>query len=167
MARMWAKLARLLENVESVEKELGDLEVAKSVMLRLSGKKQVNSGQAPTPKKRRPKPTQTKPANLPTIKQLVLEALEDARRRGMPGLTPKQIREFVAAKYSYNMGASANTVPSRMWRDEKILEKNTETGLFSLPSKEKPVDALSFAGTSTGLFETPAKGREAGPGGGT
>lgn len=82
-------------------------------------------------------------------------------------MAPKDIRDFVAARYNYEMGSSANTVPSRMWRDEKLIQKDTETGLFSLPSKEKPVDVPGKEVSSTGLFSNLAKGREAGPGGGT
>ena len=161
-----AKLARLQDQIVGIEEELEELNIAKGVLARLTGRKQSASPVASAPKKKAAKAPQKKPDGLPTIKELILEALTEANRRGLPGLAPKDIRRYVTRRYNYEMGSSANTVPSRMWRDEKIILKDTETGLFSLPSKEKPTDDNSLAGTSAGLFETPAKGREAGPGGG-
>lgn len=163
-----AELARLQDGIKAVEKELEELGVAKGVFLRLTGKVAGAPTSTAAPKGVHPSRTaQKKPDELPTIRNLVFEALMDARQRGLPGLAPRQIREYVAQHYDYEMGSAANTVPSRMWRTEKAIRKNTETGLFSLLSKEKPADDISLAGTSAGLFKTPAKGREAGPGGGT
>ncbi|MFC3723420.1 hypothetical protein [Neoaquamicrobium sediminum] len=166
-AELKAELTRLRESIDAVEKELDELTIAKGVFLRLTGKAKAPASTSAPKRAKFPRPAQKKPEELPTIRNLVFEALMDARQRGLPGLAPRQIREYVAQRYNYEMGSSANTVPSRMWRTEKAIQKDTETGLFSLPSKEKPADENSLAGTSAGLFEAPAKGREAGPGGGT
>jgi hypothetical protein len=161
-----AKQTRLQEQMLGIERELAELEVAKAVLARLSGKKQVSPVVAAPPAKKSTRAGQKKPGGLPTIKEMVLAALMDARQRNAPGLAPKDIRNFASSRYNFEMGSSANTVPSRMWRDEKIIRKDTETGLFSLPSKEKPADDTTVESPSTGLFSNLAKGREAGPGGG-
>ncbi|MEN3150903.1 hypothetical protein ABCW43_26710 [Neorhizobium sp. IRAMC:178] len=169
-AELKAKLARLQESIAAIEQELSELEIAKGVLARLSIKKPAavvaTALTSAAPRSGAAKISQKKPEGLPSIKNLVLEALMDARQRGAAGMAPKDIREFVSTRYSYEMGSSANTVPSRMWRDEKLIDKNTETGLFSLPEKEKPVDVPGKEVSSTGLISNPEQVRRAGPGGG-
>ena len=163
-----AKRARVAESLDAIDKELEELAVAKNVMQRLSGKKAAPSSPPKARRKRVKTETQKKPEGLPTIRELVLEALMDARQRGLPGLAPKGIREYVAKAHQYEMGSTANTVPSRMWRDEKSILKDTETGLFSLPLKDEAGDDLLGRTTSPASDHQPgAQGREAGPGGGT
>lgn len=89
------------------------------------------------------------------------------RQRGLAGRTPQEIRDYIEITYGQQIGQQINTTASRMWRDVKEIDKDTETGLFRLPPNEKPVDAQSRQDTSTGLFNNPEHGREAGQGGGT
>ncbi len=92
----------------------------------------------------------------------------EARQKGIPGLAPKEIREYVQKVHKRTIGAPINTVASRMWRELGQLDKCEETGLFSIPDKEKPAGVNLFEPISpAGSLFQPAKGREAVPGGGT
>lgn len=161
-----AENKRLQDRILKNNIELEELDVTENVLLRLSGQKKAKP--KPAPKAKRSAPARReKPKNLPTVRELVFEALMDARQRGLDGMTPKAIREYVISQYGYNMGPSANTVPSRMWRDTKEITKNTETGKFSLPEKIEAKDnAVDSNSPFASLFTTAAKSREAGPGGG-
>ncbi|MEP5781121.1 MAG: hypothetical protein ABJL18_11240 [Hyphomicrobiales bacterium] len=164
------ELARLNARISNINAELNELDVAESVLARLSGKKtQPNklSGD-PKPNSQKSKYTErhSKPEGLPTIRELVLEALMDARQRGLQGLAPREIKKYVIEQYNYNMGASANTIPSRMWHLTKELNKDLETGLFSIPEKIEPVDNSQESSSTGSLFSTFQRDRKADQGGG-
>lgn len=71
-----------------------------------------------------------------TIRQMVKEALMDARQRGLRGITPKEIREYISREFGRDIGQQANTTASRMWRDIGEIDKH-EDGLFYLPDRDR------------------------------
>ncbi|NRC53270.1 hypothetical protein [Neoaquamicrobium sediminum] len=90
-AELKAELTRLRESIDAVEKELDELTIAKGVFLRLTGKAKAPASTSAPKRAKFPRPAQKKPEELPTIRNLVFEALMDARQRGLPGLAPRQI----------------------------------------------------------------------------
>lgn len=160
------EIEQLKSQLDILLAELKDLEIAERVIDRLLG-----PGHAPTNtvgESKQPELVKGTAEGGLTIREMIKAALMDARQRGLPGRTPNQIRQFIASVYGRDLGQQINTTAYRMWRDIKEINKDEITGLFSLPGKEKPSDNYTVAGSSEGLFDKPeAKGREAGPGGGT
>ncbi|MEO9615677.1 MAG: hypothetical protein ABJG86_03500 [Nitratireductor sp.] len=158
-----AEIARLQERIKGLAAERNELDIAERVLARLSGAKQN-----PSQSNIEPKPSlgaDDAPKRPLTVRQMIMAALMDARQKGLPGRTPKQIREYVEATYERKIGQQINTTASRMWHDLKEIEKDIESGLFRLPLNETPVDEKPGQVPSTGLYNDPVQGRSAGPGG--
>lgn len=165
-------ISDLMKRIEDKKTELSELEIAERVFRSLSAPSTVDGRSS---KPRTPVYAQT-PAvekysapSTPTltVRQIIFEALKVAQQQGKPGLAPKDFREYAREKYGRDIGPQANTVSSRMWRDAKEIDKNVETGLFSLLPRNEDADRNLGRDTSApSLFQPPAKDREAGSGGG-
>ncbi|WP_210179784.1 hypothetical protein, partial [Rhizobium bangladeshense] len=100
-----------------------------------------------------------------TMPQMILSVLNDAQRQFKVGLKPKDIHREIASSEDPNVNvARVNSVAWRMWKRGEI--ERDEQSRYSLPKTDNAVDPLSSQDRPTAL-EPEAKGREAGPGGGT
>jgi hypothetical protein len=141
------EMDRLKGRLALLAAERDELEIAERVINRLSGGKRVDAG---SETESQPSPSaRTEEGKQMTIRQMVMESLMDARQRGLPGLAPKHIREYIQSHFGRDIGQQANTTASRMWREIGEIAKDEETGLFSLPSKEtsKSADIDDLLGT--------------------
>src|SRR5258708_27854934 len=84
-----AEISRLTAQINALRAELPDLEAAERVLGRLSG----SGGTAPSAPDQlaaasepQATPDASKPPNTPTINEMIIEALQDAAGRGVPGL---------------------------------------------------------------------------------
>lgn len=144
-----AELALLSEQMEPLRAELADLEAAERVLSRLS----VASGNQASPTIRPPAAAQpaphmdaTKPPGTPTITNMIVEALVDAKQRGRVGLEPKGMTEYIQAKWWPNVpGVAISPIAWRMWK-RGMLEK--EDTLYKLPRNAEAADLLSSAGSA-------------------
>lgn len=159
------ELERLQERKDALTIEMEELDIAERVMGRLSGG--LRSEVSPRHESKPPQASRPKTGEGMTVRQMVKEALMDARARGLPGLAPKHIRDYIQSTFGRDIGAAANTTASRMWREIKEISKDEKTGLFSLPQNEKPASAKSEQDTPAGLFPDQQQSREAETGGGT
>lgn len=160
------EIANLNDRVQTLKSELSELDIAEKVLNRLTGASGGSSGEAN--QREASGFASESPQERPTVRQMIMASLMDARDRGAPGLAPRQMRDFISKVYGVDVGQQVNTNASRMLHELKEIEKDEKTGLFSLPSKEKPSDTTTVESPSEGLFRNPeAQGREAGPGGGT
>ncbi|MFN0262407.1 hypothetical protein ACKTEK_00875 [Tepidamorphus sp. 3E244] len=160
------ELERLEKRITALQSELEELTVAERVIARLSGEDGRAAGSPDEPESS-PSVGDDAGGTQMTVRAMIKEALFDARQRGLPGLAPRHIRDYIAHHYHRDVGQQINTTASRMWREVGEIEKDESSGLFSLPSKEKPTGQESVEDRPVGLFSNPAQGREAGPGGGT
>ena len=151
IARQTEEIARLSEEMQSNQSELDELLIAERVIARLSGR---NAGET-----RKAAGVNRGPNKSPTIRQMIAEALMDARQRGLPGLTPQGIREYIREAHGRELGQQVNTTASRMWRDVKEIDKDTETGLFRLFDRNSggaaPEEAKTGSAEDTPGFHFP------------
>lgn len=128
------ELARLNERVTLLSTELEELNIAEKVLGRLSGAKRNSS----SPANERHTPTTSKKGKgkLPTVREMIKEALMDASQRNVEGLTPNEIRQYIKNAYRVEIKQQINTTASRMYRDWKEIGKNEEKGIFMLPGKD-------------------------------
>lgn len=159
------ELERLRELTSALTTELDELDIAARVIVRLSSESSEDHSEK-SELESASRAYEGVGANV-TVRQMVTEALMDARQRGVPGLAPKHIREYIQRHYGRDIGQQANTTASRMWRDIGEILKDEKTGLFSLPFKEKPASERSGQDAPAGLFSDQQQSREAETGGGT
>lgn len=124
----------LSERLASLDEELHNLDITERTLASLSGAGRHSAGEKFKSNAETDGKT-TAPEGL-TVRQMVKEALMDARNRGLPGLAPKNIRKYIKDVHGRDIKQQANTVPWKMWHEYKEIEKNIDTGLFYMPSKE-------------------------------
>ena len=157
-AEVKQEIEKLKGEMDALTAELTRLDIAEEVFDSLTNAKPSKPEAISSSKE--------SPEERPSVRSMIKEALMDAQQRGEPGLAPRHIREYIKTTYQYEIGQQVNTVASRMWHVMKELEKDESTGLFSLPSKDKPASQVSLEDELADLDIKPeAQGREAGPGG--
>ncbi len=130
-----SEISRLTTLVDSLQKELVDLDATERVLSRL-GRARSDAGLpslAPRSEPRPPEVTTRKPSGLPTVPAMILELLEDAAKSENPALTPTDITELIRLKWWPE--ASALIIrPTiwRMWQSGKI-QKGSGGRYCSLP----------------------------------
>jgi hypothetical protein len=162
-------LVTLDEERATLQSELGELQIAENVGVRLS--KGASHPRAAPPKEKRrvarkgrrrtnPK-SPTRPAGIPQTAAMIREALADAASRGLPGLRPEEIRDFIRAKWW--PGVHVDSVAPTAWRmatKEGRLRK--EGSLYSLLKNEAPAEPTAGASRSgpavNGAAHQPAPG---------
>lgn len=151
------QIGRLQEQLDALNVERGELDIAERVFDKLTGAKRSAPSEANEP--RAPSVRIVAKDGRPTIRQMIMAALMDAKQRNFPGRTPQEIREFIKATYNLEIGQPINTNASRMWRDLKEIDKDEASGRFRLPSKEKATDLL-FSGEQSAASIQPARDGE-------
>jgi hypothetical protein len=76
---------------------------------------------------------QRKPAGIPPVPEMIIEALTESAERGAPGLTPMGLLSFIQAKHwpeaqSGDVGSTA----WRMWKDGRLSRPHE--GFYGLPT---------------------------------
>ena len=130
------EISLLKQQMDALTAELGELDIAERVFGRLTGAERPPAREDDE-RDATASSSGDQAAPRPTVRQMILEALMDARQRGVEGLAPKQMREYIARVYGVDIGQQVNTNASRMLHELKEIEKDEITGLFSLPSKDK------------------------------
>jgi hypothetical protein len=77
------------------------------------------------------KPQPGKPEGIPTMPQMILEALYEAKARGVRGLEPKEIANFIAQKWW--PAVTINAVGPIAWRMHKGDRLSKRQSKYSLP----------------------------------
>jgi hypothetical protein len=142
----------LTERLAALKAETSDLDITERTIDRLTGAKRDSFG-APN-KQEAAVSAVAAAAAKPTVRQMIVESLLDARQRGVASLSPKDMRNYIRQAYNLEIGPQVNTNASRMLHELKELEKD-ENGLFRLASKEIPSGSNSLDGTPEGGAETP------------
>ncbi len=160
-----AEIERLRASIVAYEAELVDLDTAERVMSRLTG---TARGAPSRPDESKPTIVPPAiPAKEPPLTEKIATVLQEAYRRGLPGMEPKAIYQAIIEKgWTADLGNVRSTT-FRIWKDGR-LGKIEGTSTYTVPEREKTTDLLSPAGEQSAVFDQkPAQGREAVPGGGT
>lgn len=158
-----AEIERLKISISEHEAELAELDTAERVMARLSGAKWVAPSKA---NQQEPTivPPQIAPRERPLTEKIQI-VLQEAHRRGLKGLEPKEIYENIIAKgWSADVSAVRSTT-WRIWKDGRLSKPDLDSPLYTVPEREKATDLLSSE-EQPGAFDQPERSREAGSGGG-
>jgi hypothetical protein len=123
------EVARLEDAIASLKVQASELEIAERVLASLSadddedaeaesaGTHDVADGGIST----------DKPSDLPTMPEMIIDALTDARKNGKRGLAPKEIVQCIREKWWANVPPeSVGPVAWRMWnKDHKLTKRET------------------------------------------
>ena len=142
----------LSAKLDACMQEMNELDIAEKVINRLSPASEQLEPKRTYHRPKRPIKASGSAAKSPSVREVIKEALMDARQRGVAGLTPQGIRDYAKKTYKKELGPMANTVASRMWREAKEIEKDVEAGLFMLPRLNEA--AVSASETKAGEVVT-------------
>jgi hypothetical protein len=154
------------EILATLEAKRSELEIAERVFAELALETTDNDSTQATPRRSEQDGTRlwnryqesikelAKPAGLPTVPEMIIEALRHAHGLGAPGLEPAGIVSFIRGRYWPN-APSQSITPTvwRMWSKDKKLEKHD--ALYALPEAERPKPAVQSSSlTDALLFST-------------
>jgi len=134
------EMERHRQALADLEKQASELEIAERVLISLGADDEVegdidggiailkNVPLAPIIR------TKMKPENAPTIPQMILTALKDARAKGKRGLEPKEIAEFIAATWWPDVPQVA--VGPIAWRMYKRHDLQKRESRYFLPRND-------------------------------
>jgi hypothetical protein len=134
------KIAQQREILAALEAQERDLEVTERVLASLDSEPEPELPPEPEPT---PAAIESsgKPEGIPTMPEMIFEALKDARAKGQRGLEPKDIAAFIAAKWWPDV--KINNVGPIAWRLHKSDRLAKRQSKYRLP--DEYVDANAAA----------------------
>ena len=98
--------------------------------------------------------TISKPEDIPTMPEMIREALRFAKLRGKPGLEPKEMAEFSASKWWQEVDpVSVSPIAWRMMKRGDLIKPLDDKPVYTLPDDEAPSE-----GQSEGASEVTGEG---------
>ncbi|MFD1704825.1 hypothetical protein ACFSCV_17605 [Methylopila henanensis] len=130
------EIAELTERLQSLKAELPELDVAERVLSRISGEAGHSVGHGdPTPPARS---ATTKPEGAPTVPEMILTLLKEARAEGRVGLEPREMVQRVARRWWPDVRTEAvGSIAWRMWKREQLRKDGP---VYMLPDTNKGSD---------------------------
>lgn len=151
------------DRITALQAELPELEVAARVLMRLQDSAISKSIDELTDHPAIP--PHAKPANIPTMPDMILEVLDTQAAILQGGLEPADIRDVIAKKWWPEVRPDVvGPIAWRMWKRGQLRKNGAK---YLAPQKNEAADEKPRQGPSTASVSIPAQGREAGPGGGT
>lgn len=138
-------IADLTSRIDALRQELDELDVAERVLTRLGGAEQgAVTGASATaflgPAAERlldEAPVVSKPPGIPTMPEMILEALASV----LNGLEPRDIMAYIAGKYWPEVRSElVGPIAWRMWKRGDLVKDGPR---YKLPQKNEPTDTLS------------------------
>jgi hypothetical protein len=125
--------------LEPLEKTARDLEIAERVLASLSDAGNADSDRAAQTRESTAKTEDDdgKPAGIPTVPEMIIEALQVARSNGSKGLEPKEIVAYIAKRWWPNV--PQNSIGPIAWRmaerdkEKRVLKRGTR---YFLPKED-------------------------------
>jgi hypothetical protein len=94
-------------------------------------------------------PANRKPAGIPSVPHMIIAALHDAKRRGLPGLEPKGMASFIAEKWWPDVTINdVGPIAWRMWKKQSVLEKTGS--LYGMPVQQAALDMNALEESEAG-----------------
>jgi hypothetical protein len=128
------KIAQQREILAALERQERDLETAERVLVELEAGTEPELALEPEPEiaPALPEPP-GKPEGIPTMPDMIFEALKDARARGLKGLEPKGITAFIAAKWWPDVRINnVGPIAWRMYKNERLAKRQSK---YRLPDE--------------------------------
>ena len=131
------KIAEQHEILHALEAQERDLEVAERVLTALEAE-EAETEVAPEPDEVAVVAEPAgKPEGIPTMPEMIVEALKDAKAKGQRGLEPKQMADFIAAKYWPTVTINAvGPIAWRMYSKERLAKRQSRYFLPKASSEE-------------------------------
>lgn len=136
----------ITQTIADLQAEDADLEVAERALRRLSGTTLVVEGQRAEFRLGRKKPE--KPESIPTVPEMIITSLEDAASRGLKGLAPRDMTDFINRKWWPE--ATIDNIGPIAWRMWKRNQLRKSAGKYGLPKSETPTGGPEGASRNTG-----------------
>jgi hypothetical protein len=151
------------DRLQRLQSELPELDVAERVLTRLGGAQQDSLTAIPTQelldtvadRLLDETPVVSKPPGIPTMPEMIREAIHSWERIDPEGLEPKDILRFIAEKWWPEVRPElVGPIAWRMWKRGDLVKNGPRYGL---PPKNEATDNEPAKGSSvaseTGLFE--------------
>lgn len=135
LAEIEQERKRLQDHLRTLDAEQKELEIAERVFARLTGAQRVAAGSADEqPAKAH---ATTKPEGTPSVPEMIMILLWEAREAGAAGLEPKEMTARIAEAWWPDVrGDAVSPIAWRMWKRGQ-LEK--DGSIYKLPeTKEAP-----------------------------
>jgi hypothetical protein len=130
------KIAEQHEILHALEAQERDLEVAERVLTALEAE-DAEAEVAPAADAAVAAEPAGKPEGIPTMPEMIVEALKDAKAKGQRGLEPKQMADFIAAKYWPTVTINAvGPIAWRMYSKERLAKRQSRYFLPKASSEE-------------------------------
>src|SRR6516162_6326275 len=136
------EIARHRDAISALEQKRSELEIGERIIAEFGIDRPAN-GHADEATDFRPNPPDDqkrpkKPADLPTVPDMIFAALRDARARGAPGMHPRELVAFIRKTYWPEAPSEAVTpIAWRMWNRDGALEKDDNDSLYRLPTEKQ------------------------------
>lgn len=132
------KIAQQRDVLTALEAQERDLEIAERVLASLDADDQpelvLEPVTEPDPEPANSNVEQSgKPDGIPTMPEMITEALRDAKARGLKGLEPKDIAAYIASKWW--PGVKINNVGPIAWRLYKNSRLAKRQAKYRLPDE--------------------------------
>jgi hypothetical protein len=126
------RIANTRAMLERLEAEERDLAIAERVLASLDSENEfVADVEQATKDELAAAESTAKPAGIPTMPEMIVEALRDAKSRGQKGLEPKEITAFIADRWWPAVTINAvGPIAWRMYTKDKLTKRNSR---YSLP----------------------------------
>jgi hypothetical protein len=127
------KIAEHREALAALEAQERDLEVAERVLVSLD--EDTDTEPIADPNEAAPAATEStgKPDGIPTMPEMIYEALKDAKARGQRGLEPKDITAFIAAKWWPDVKINnVGPIAWRLYKSDKLAKRQSR---YRLPDE--------------------------------
>ncbi|MBM3653909.1 MAG: NAD-glutamate dehydrogenase [Alphaproteobacteria bacterium] len=162
-AEIEKEIQQCRDRISALQAELPDLEVAARVLARLEDVTLFKAVDELADSVAIP--PHAKPANIPTMPDMILKVLDMPAATLHGGLEPADIRDVIAKKWWPEVRPDVvGPIAWRMWKRGQLRKNGAK---YLAPQKNEAADEKPRQGPSTASVSIPAQGREAGPGSGT
>jgi hypothetical protein len=140
ISRQIVQQREILTALESQER---DLETAERVLVALDAEQGPEAAQEAAADTVQAAETVGKPEGIPTMPEMIIEALKDARVKGARGLEPKDMAAFIAAKWW--PGVPINAVGPIAWRMYSRAKLTKRQSRYFLPKASEEAAEANVA----------------------
>jgi hypothetical protein len=142
------EIARYRDAIAALEQRRSELEIGERIIAEFateqgapkdeSPRREASTSEQEQSDQKRPR----KPEGLPTVPEMIVSALRDARARGSIGMVPAEVTAFIRRNYWPEVPPESVTpIVWRMWKKDGVLEK--DGARYVLPEDGRPHNGAS------------------------
>ena len=126
------------DHLQRLQSELPELDVAERVLTRLGAEEKSGEPATATEARAIIESTLDKPPGIPTMPEMVIEALSSPEAGWHDGMEPRDIMKFIANKWWPDVRAElVGPIAWRMWKRGQLEKTGT---FYRMPQKNEPTD---------------------------